>query len=42
MHDHFHERPVKDALVPWLAEYALHVVMGGYIDLQGYNQFPDT
>jgi len=40
MHDHFHGRPVKDALAPWLAEYAIHVVVGGHVDLQGYNQFP--
>jgi len=40
MHDHFHGRPVKDALTPWLTEYALHVVVGGHVDLQGYNQFP--
>jgi len=40
MHDHLHGRPVKDALAPWLAEYALHVVVGGHVDLQGYNQFP--
>jgi len=40
MHVHFHKRFHKEALAPWLAEYALHVVVGGHIDLQGYNQFP--
>jgi len=38
-HSHSHGRLIKDVLVPWLAEYALHVVVGGHIDLQGYNQF---
>jgi len=37
MHSHFHAEPVKDVLTPWLAEYALHVVVGGHIDLQSYN-----
>jgi len=40
MHGLSHGQPVKDALAPWLAEYALHVVVGGHVDLQGYNQFP--
>ena len=40
MHVHFQRHLLKDVLTPFFAEYALHVVVGGHIDLQGYNQFP--
>jgi len=40
MHSHLRIPLVKDVLAPFFAEYALHVVVGDHIDLQGYNQFP--